>query len=409
MIEFWIICALLLVVAVMFVALPLWRGVAKNNAVAREAANLEILRDQAAEMEKDLANGLLTPEQYEQGKRELEARLLEEVKPASSGATGMGHPLRLLAISLVVLIPAVSVALYWNLGDRNALLPQDQQAVTEGFGQVVTGEGLKKLDEKLKRDPNDVKGWLVLAQSYAQLGDYKEAVRAYGNLTRLAPKEARYWADYADAYAMTQGQSLRGKPTDFLVHALTLDPTDEKALALAGTAAMEVRDYASAVKYWSRLYQEMSAQEQNGEMGRALAGGLAQARAMLAGGKGGGAQGVAPGKERITGTVTLAANVKAQAAPDDTVYVLARAVDGPRMPLAVIREQVKDLPLKFRLDDSMAMPQGMKLSDFSRVVVVARISKSGNAMPQPGDLQGTSDVVKPGAKGIRVKIDQVVK
>lgn len=421
MIEFWIICALLLLAAVMFVAIPLWRGAGKNNTVARDAANLEILRDQSAEMEADLANGLLTKEQYEQGKRELEARLLDEIKPAATGASGVRHPLKVLAASLVILIPVVSVVLYWNLGNRDAMLPQQNQAATEDF-EVLSGDALQQLDDKLKQNPNDTKGWVLLANSYYQQQNYKEAVRAYDNLTRLEPKVARYWADYADAYAMMtveeqkahpgknggpqMDRSLLGKPLEFLARALALDPNDAKTLALAGTAAMEAGDYEHAVLYWGRLYNQMP--DKNSELGQAVAGGLAQARAFLAKSKGGSAAGVASGKERITGTVTLESSVKSKADPEDTVFVLVRAADGPPMPLAVIRKQVKDLPLKFSLDDSMSMARA-KLSDFTQVIVVARVSKSGNAMPQPGDLQGTSAVIKPGTKGLKIKIDKVLE
>ena len=118
---------------------------------------------------------------------------------------------------------------------------------------------------------------------------------------------------------------------------------------------------------------------------------------------------VAQGNEQISGTVTLSAALNAKAGPTDTVFVLARAAQGPKMPLAVMRKQVKDLPLKFTLDDSMAMSPQMKISSFDQVVVVVRVSKSGNAMPQPGDLQGMSAPIKPGTNGLKVSIDTVVQ
>lgn len=421
MTEFWIICALLLAVALMFVVWPLWRSAAKSNEVVRDAANLEIFRDQVAEMDADLANGLLTPELYEQGKRELQMRLVEEVKsPQGEGIKAVRNPLKALAAVLVVLIPLASVGLYWKLGNMDVFLPQDEHATAEGFGTVLSATALKELEDKLAKNPRDPQGWLLLARSYVELERYGDAVKAYDKLTQLVPNEAQLWADYADAMAMTQGQSLLGDPTKLLDRALEVDPKNPKTLALAGTAAMERGDYPAAIKYWEDLLQQMP--NKNSEDAKMVASGVQQARNFLAQIKSGKRPMVAqqspvaeqprqaaPGKERISGTIVLGDAIKDKASPEDTVFVLARAADGPPMPLAVVRKQVKDLPLRFTLDDSMAMSPRMKLSGFDKVVVVARVSKSGNAMPQSGDLQGMSAVLKPGVTGLKVSIDSVVK
>jgi len=418
MIEFWIICALLLAVALLFVVWPLWRGGAKTRQVVRDAANLEIFRDQIAEMDADLANGLLTPELYEQGKRELQARLVEEVKSPNGAPQAERNPLRALALVLAVLVPLASVGLYWKLGNQDVFLAQDGR---EGIGPVLTGAALQELEDKLAKKPANPQGWLLLARSYVELERFADAAKAYDKLTQLVPNEAQLWADYADALAMTQGQSLRGEPTMLLDKALAADPNHPKALALAGSAAMERGDYPAAIKYWESLLQEMP--DKNSEDAKAVAGGIEQARVFLAQIKSGkaprtvqnaGAGDQAPrrsptaGAERITGTVTLSDAIRSKADPNDTVFVLARAASGPPMPLAVMRKQVKDLPLRFTLDDSMAVMQA-KLSDVGQVVVIARVSKSGNAMPAAGDLQGTSAVVKPGAAGLKISIDSIVK
>jgi cytochrome c-type biogenesis protein CcmH len=216
---------------------------------------------------------------------------------------------------------------------------------------------------------------------------------------------------------MAQGQSLRGKPTELINKALKIDPDSMKGLALAGSAAMERGDFAAAIKHWERLRSLLPADSEDARM---IEGGLAEARQMLSHIKGGKppamleqiappAQAVASGKERITGKVVLGDNLKGKYSPDDTVFVLARAAEGPKMPLAILRKQVRDLPLTFELDDSMAMQPQMKLSAFDQVVVVARISKSGTAMPEAGDAQGMSQALKPGTKGVNLKIDQMVK
>ena len=419
MTEFWIICALLLVVALLFIVLPLLRNTAQNTEVVRDAANLEIYRDQLAEMDADLGNGLLTQELYEQGKRELQARMLEEVKSTGSNGGQRRNPLKVLALVLVLLVPLGSVGLYMKLGNLNVFLPQDKEMSAEGFGTVLSPEAIKKLQDEVTRQPNDPNKWLLLARSLVQLERYPEAVRAYATLTQMVPNEAQLWADYADALAMTQGQSLMGRPTQLLDRALALDPNNAKALALGGSAAMERGDYPTAIQNWEDLLKQIP--NKNSQEAKMVAAGISQAKVFLAQVKSGKAPmmaappmqqskpAVAPGKERITGTVTLSSAMKGKAAPDDTVFILARAENGPPMPLAVLRKQVRDLPLKFSLDDSMAMAPQMKLSNFDKVVVIARISKSGNAMPQAGDLQGMSAPLKPGKTGLKIDIDQEVK
>ena len=413
MTEFWIICALLLAVALLFVVLPLWRNTVKNNDVVRDAANLEIFRDQIAEMDADLANGLLTPELYEQGKRELQARMLEEVK-SLEGARQARNPLKVLALVLVMVVPLASVGLYLKLGNLNVFLPQDTHASAEGFGTVLSPTAIKELQDKLAKQPNDPNEWLLLARSLVQLERYPEAVKAFDTLTQMVPNEAQLWADYADALAMTQGQSLVGRPTQLLDKALALDPNNAKALALGGSAAMERGDYPTAIADWEGLLKQIP--DKNSQETQMVAAGISQARTFLAQVKSGKLpahaspqQPAESGKERISGTVTLSGALKDKAAPDDTVFILAKAEQGPPMPLAVVRKQVRDLPFKFSLDDSMAVMPQMKLSGFDKVVVIARVSKSGNPMPQPGDLQGSSAPLKPGKSGLQISIDQEVK
>jgi len=416
MTTFWIICALLLAVAVLFVVLPLWRSAAKDNHVLRDAANLEIFRDQIDEMDADLRNGLLTPELYEQGKRELQSRVLEEVKTTGSPAGALvRNPHKALALALTVLIPLLAVGLYWKIGNRDAFLPQTGQSAAGGMGTARSDAALKELEDKVAQNPQDTDSLAMLARSYVEQERYVDGAKAYNKLTQLIPNNAQLWADFADALAMASNQNLAGHPTILLNKALELDPNNPKALALGGSAAMGRGDYAAAIKYWEHLLKLIPGDSEDAKM---IAQGIEQARGAMAQGKGGkpmAAQpaseknAVAAGQERITGTVTLSDAIKAQAGPNDTLFVLARATEGPPMPLAVIRKQVKDLPLQFTLDDSMSMSPQMKLSNFDKVVLIARISKSGDPMPHPGDMQGMSATIKPGSNGVKLSIDNMVK
>ncbi len=417
MTEFWIICGLLLAVALVFVVWPLWRGAVKGNGVVRDAANLEILRDQMAEMDADVANGLLTQEAYEQGKRELQARLLDEVKaPGSDAAAAARNPLKALSLAVAIVVPLTSVALYGKLGNQNALLPQEQRVGAEAFSLALTESALKELQDKVAKAPQDPNGWVMLARSLAQMERYSESVKAYDQLAQLVPNEAEVWAEYADTLVMANGKSFAGKPTELLDRALAIDPANQKALALSGMAAMERRDYATTIRNWQAVLQQMPDKES--EEAKMLAQGIQMAHDGLMKQRGGklppptiaaAPKAAAPGKERISGRVMLSEALRGKADQNDTVFILARAENGPPMPLAVMRKQVKDLPMQFALDDQMAMTPQAKLSNFNRVVLVARISKSGNPMPQPGDLQGAVSAVKPGSDGIKVVIDTVVQ
>lgn len=415
---FWILGAALMLLAVLFAAVPLWRKNTHPNDVLRDTANLEILRDQSSEMSADLAHGLLNQESFEQGQRELQTRLLEEVK-TTQPVVVQRNPAKILALVMVVIIPLASVLLYLKLGNFRALSPQQAEMSSAGdFGILRSEPAVQELEAKLEKSPENPDGWLQLARSYSEMKRFGDATRAYAQLVKLVPNEAQVWTDYADAYAMDHGQTLLGEPSQFLEKALMLDGNNTTALALSGSAAMERGDYVAAITHWQKLISLLPPEYPDIQM---IQHGIKQAREFLAMQKG--------GKEKLaqlprdpvsetapvnaiqatTGKVSLSPSMAGKVDPDDTVFILARAAEGPKMPLAVLRKQVRDLPMEFSLDDSMAMQPQLKLSGFDQVVVVARISKSGTPMAQPGDMQGMTATIKPGTKGLHIVIDSVVK
>jgi len=419
MILFWILSAALLLVAIFFIAVPLWRKSASSNDVLRDAANLGVLRDQSAELEVDLRNGLLTQEAYEEGKRELQARLLEEVKTTGQAAMPPRSPAKVLAIVLSVLLPVFSVSLYLAIGSPEALLPQEQrEAAVDDI--IRTEEGLQKLANKLEKNPEDPNGWYMLARSYIEMKRYAEGAKAYEELVKLEPNEAQLWANYADVFAMAHGKTLQGEEvTRLLERALALDPNNITALALSGSAGMERGDYVVALTNWQKLYGLLHPGSQDAQRFKVS---IQRARDLLAAQPGGKkklaqlpfseapqqAVAAANPAAAITGKVTLSSALAGKASPTDTVFILARAAQGPKIPLAVFRKQVKDLPMEFTLDDSMAMRPEMKLSGFDQIVVVARVSKSGTPTAQAGDLEGLTAAIRPGTKGLNIVIDSVV-
>jgi cytochrome c-type biogenesis protein CcmH len=251
----------------------------------------------------------------------------------------------------------------------------------------------------------------------AALERFKESADAYAHLARLMPNDAQVLADYADALGMAQGRSLAGQPTELVTRALQLDPRNTKALALAGTAAMDRGDLAAAAAHWRALAAELPPDSPDArevqailaEIGQRGAGGgrLAAAPAAASAPKAGAPKAAAPGAT-VSGSVTLAPALAARVAGGETLFIFARAEGGPRAPLAVVRASARDLPLSFTLDDSQSMAPGLNISSAQALRVEARLSKSGNAAPQAGDLAGASAVVKPGARGVQVVLDKVL-
>ena len=262
-----------------------------------------------------------------------------------------------------------------------------------------------KLAERMQSRPDDAEGWLMLARSQMMLGRLLEALAAFERLIQLRPDDANTLVDYADALAVKNGRSLEGEPLRLIERALKLEPDHLKALALAGSAAFNRQDDIKAVLYWDRAVSIGPPEHEIVQMARdGAAAARERSKMPVAAAAAPVAAPVAAAASAVSGTVRLSAALKAQASPDDVVFIFARPADGSRMPLAILRKQVKDLPAAFTLDDSLAMSPAARLSLAQQVIVGARISKSGQAMPQPGDLQGLSAPVKVGTTGLVVEI-----
>lgn len=268
---FWTICSLLLSVALLFVVLPLWQGRTKDKQVMRDDANLEIFRDQIAEMDADMQNGLLTQELYEQGKRELQARMLEEIK--TDNTVLERNPHRILALALAVAIAFAAVGMYMKMGNYGALSPQ-----AGGAGPAHIDAALKALEQKVAQNPQDTASMEMLARAYVDQERYADAAKIYNKLTQIVTGNAQLWADFADALAMASGQNLAGHPTILVNKALELDPNNIKALAMAGSAAMGRGDFSAAIQYWEKLIGMLPP---NSEDAKTINDGLANARAAL--------------------------------------------------------------------------------------------------------------------------------
>ncbi len=425
-------------------------------------SRLDELKQQLAQLDELIKSGVLTGESARQARDKLEADVLAAVlQPATAevartgAATSAGDlpaPSKRLMWGLLAFVVVFGATGYAWLGNREGLalapgasLPAAPVATDAGSAPHTLGSSqieamAERLAERLKAKPDDAEGWAMLGRSYSVLGRNDQALVAYQRVIQLLPKDAQALADYADALGVKNGNKLDGEPEKLINQALALDPDNPKALFLAGTVALERGDAAGAVRHWERAMPKIEA---GSNMARQLQGALDEARQRaglppstptatatattaepaLATAPGGAATAgaaspgatisppaaaVAPGAG-VQVRISLAPALAAKASPDDTVFIFARALQGPKAPLAIQRRQVKDLPLELTLDDTMAMSPALRLSTVTQVVIGARISKSGNAMPQPSDLQGLSPTVAVGAKGVQLEIGETVR
>ena len=286
MMLFWITCAVFVAIALAFVIPPLLPGGRKDTKSDDKAANVEVYRDQLSELEADLRNGIVSKEQYQQDKDEIERRLLEDI--AALGKTPdkkVSEPTTAKApvYAIALLIPLVATALYLKIGNPGGLNPN---AVAAGrtssaarpngpMSQQDIENNVAKLAQRMAQNPSDASGWAMLGRSYMTLEKYGDAANAYSKATALKQDDAELWADYAFAAGMANNKSLLGPPTEFIKKALAIDPENPKALELAGSAAFEAKNYKDAITYWQRLLEKTP---RNSELGAALVERIDQAK-----------------------------------------------------------------------------------------------------------------------------------
>ncbi len=415
MVAFWILATLMTLLALAVVLVPLLRARAAAGPSARDVA-LEVLRGQRSEIESDIAAGQLPADARAEAMEELVARAGEDLATRESDAPRVEtrRPW-IAAIAAGVAIPALAFGLYAAVGTPSASDPKTLAAQPSPDDKQILGM-VESLARKVRERPDDAKGWALLARSMAALGRFQESADAYEHLAKLQPNDPDVLADWADSLGMAQGRTLLGRPREIVEKALAIDPAHQKALALAATAAMDAGDFAGALTYWQRVAATMPPGSPDAAQVEQI---IAEVRSRAAtSGKGplASARPAAPAvaaapaakKKSVSGSVAIAASLKPQVTGTETLFVFARAEGGPRVPLAVMRASAAALPVAFALDDSQAMAPGMNISSAQALRVEARISRSGNAAPQPGDLVGTSNVVTPGASGVQVVVDRVL-
>ncbi|MGS1106864.1 c-type cytochrome biogenesis protein CcmI [Achromobacter anxifer] len=423
MTTLWIIVVLLLLATLLCLIPPLLRR-APAEPPASEANVRAFYLAQREQLRRDMDNGSLTAAAGMRAEEELQRDLLQDLDlRRGRGAPWAGQRAGIAAACLLtVLIPVAAVLLYGQLGNpraaasANAGQPAEPHAADTGNDMTLA---INALAQRLRTAPDDADGWYMLARSYETLGRYTDAVAAYQQVLRLVPGQPAVLADLADALLSANQGNPDEASIAAVAQALAAQPDQPKALALAGMMALRRGDAAEALAHWERLQALLPP---DSEAARQIQSNIAQARNMAAAPAPaaaarsaaamppatGAAPAAAASAARISGRASIADALRGRVQPSDTVFILARPEEGSRMPLAILRMQVSDLPRDFVLDDSSAMSPDATLSRAGKVRVEIRVSKSGTAAARPGDLGGTLPGIGIHADGLELVADTVV-
>ncbi len=404
--------ALLSALAALLVAAAMLRK-SPGSSADRTGSNIIVARQRIEELERQQADGALSDAEADQLRQEIERELLQDVGDPESAPDGGSAPSdprwnQRGAIAIALLIPLASAAMYLTLGDPGAI-SRPKSAPEQGIAETLpeSGESLsieqitRQLRERVVQDPNDQRAWLALAQAYVSQELFADGAAAYAQLRKLHGDSSEILIREADALAMAQGGSLSGEPELLLRKALSLDSENPAALWLAGLAASERQDYSSAMELWDRAQGGIEDPEVRAELMRVMEETQALMNSASAGSD--------SSESAIQVSVSVDSSIAESFDPQAVLFILARAVDGPPMPLAAVKRQLKDLPLTVTLDDSLAMVPSMTLSKYENVQIVARISKSGQPTASSGDAFGQSQTVRPGQdEVVQLTISEIV-
>ncbi|AHL76158.1 cytochrome C [Stutzerimonas stutzeri] len=401
MIDFWIGAGLLLLVALAFLLLPLARGRRVQAEEDRTALNVALYEERLAELAAQQSAGTLTPEQFEAGRADAARELLDDTEgDDTSRRSNLGRAVPLIA---AILMPLLGFGLYMHWGASDKL-----ELAREFAEQPRTMEEMTtRLERAVKAQPESTEAWYFLARTYMRQDRPVDAAAAYEQLIKRAGRQPELLGQWAQALYFAEGRQWSTQMQQLTDEALKGDPREVTSLGLLGIVAYEEQRFDEAIGFWERLVATLPAEDPSRE---AIQSGIVRAREQL--GEPASPSAEKPASEtagvvgpELTVDVQLGAALNDEVRPTDTVFVFARALSGPPMPLAVKRLTVADLPATVSLSDADAMTPQLRLSNFKQVKLFARISRDGNATH--GEWQGSSEPLAPSTGGsVKLTIDQ---
>lgn len=392
-----------------------------RTSASQAKLNASVYRAQISDLDFEHQSGHISAQEWQQTRDELSQRLLEDTSVGDDPGARKEKPALWTALLIGLTLPVASLSMYLWVGEPQALqamatVPPEKAMQAELSGMAQT------LAKKLESNPDNQEGWVMLGRSYRTLEKYDNAVSAYDRALKLSADDG-VKLERAEVLALKAQGNFDGEPWNVIREILKKDPQQKGALLLAGSASYAHDKYADALRYWQQARKLLAADHPDvpslegaiataqNKLGLPVTPPTSSPQAPAAASGAGATASVSSGAQaglNITGRISLAAALKDKASPTDMVYVYASPANGDRMPLAIFKSTVAKLPLNFTLDDSTAMLPERKLSGAGEVILKARISKSGNAIPQSGDLTGTLGPVKVGAKGVMLEIKEQI-
>ena len=397
------------------------RPVVTNASQAK--ANAKVYRDQIADLDREHESGHISDSEWQQSRDELSLRLLEDTSAQDDPVAKQEKPALWSAVLVAVALPLTAMGMYMWVGEPDALNPMAVQSSEKGDPAQLL-QMAESLAQKLNDKPDNLQGWVMLGRTYRTLEKFDASVQAYDRALKLSADDDLK-LERVEVLAMKSQGNFEGEPWNVIRDILQRDPQNYGALLMAGSASYSHEKYADALKYWQQARKPLAAdnpdvpgldeaiasvQQKLGMPAQEAKGPSAQINTTqpAASAPSANTSGAASSGLTVSGQVSIAEALKGKVKPSDVVFIYATPANGERMPLAIFKTTVAQLPLAFTLDDSTAMTPERKLSGAGEVLVKVRVSKSGNAMPQSGDLAGTLGPVKVGAKGLKLEIkDQI--
>jgi len=398
---FWLLAAGLILLTYILFWWSLHRRTRPQDSDSQLAAVIDAHRQRRQELEQELAEEKIDQNQFEQLVTELDRDLLDLSNSASAPETI--HPIQGLMpiFATLAVMPLVALSLYFAVGRPDLLGKAPATRAGESNMAVAAGnpkamppsleEGLKKLKARLEADPDNVEDWVLLGRTYMATNQMQKALETFRHAMQLEPDNPEVKLFYAESLAHIHGNRLVGEPKKLILAVVEQYPENTHALWLAGMTALQENKPGEVERYWNRLLAQLPEGSEKRQQLVAMLNKLG----ITTSATGSSSQKTQATKPSVAVrvTITLSPELNGRARPEDPVYIFAKAAKGPPMPLAIVRKQVKDLPLSVTLDDTQAMMPQMKISNFDQVVIGARIAKSGNAQGAPGDLEGWSQPV----------------
>ncbi|MDH3221522.1 MAG: c-type cytochrome biogenesis protein CcmI [Gammaproteobacteria bacterium] len=410
--SFWIVVIALLALALVILLLPLIRAAGVQQGDQRQQQNIQIAREKKQLLEAQLAAGDIDQAEFDAAYLDLQTALaLELDRKAGDVQKARG---KWMALVVALAIPVASVALYLMFGEYRVIEnPQLARAMSQSQTATAPQMTLDEMEAAIKKrladNPGDAEGWFMLGRTMMTKQQFDEAVTAFQRSNDLIPNEPGILFALADALAMQNDGSLLGEPEELVLQGLKLNPGFPNGLWLAGMAAEQRQDFKTAHRYWTQLLPLIEDNPASTREIRALLATLEERDPDLASVSASATAAAAGDANQLSLVVDISPELKARAKPGDVVFVYAKAMQGPPMPLAVKRLTLADLPVALTLSDADAMMPAMKLSSFQQVIVGARVSPSGNPVAQSGDFYtelGSIDSSSPPAE-ISLTIDRV--